>query len=560
DADLDGDLDADLDRELEALNAEVIDDTTVAQNLYFGPPDSPWGTDPLRTTHLRDLIFQSLNSDAAVRTLESDVSISAITVYDPRIVEQQERVEQGAFDPNLSTKFTRARIDQPPSSFFGPGLVTQNERNETEFSARLEKLWGTGTKTAIAYEPSLAYLFFPQGVSSGFNPLHSSDLLFELKQPLLKGNGRRATQAPIRIARVRTQQSHLELEAAFQSQLRSIEEAYWKLHSAHVQLKALDQIIPLSQTVVAIEEHRFAAERVTQAEVARAAVALEEFRRQRASAILNVKRRNFQLAQLLGYSWDGSAPLFPVDQPAFLPPTKDVASLASIAMSRRPDLLIRRLEVSVKMDQLSLAENQYLPELDLRTYYRASGLSDSLGQSVNQLSEFRYEDWGYGVSFSMPLGRNAARGQLHSAKFAVVREQVKLASYEKQVAFEIAGLVASAQADYDQFRSAMRQLSHSQKWLDIARTRYEQPRLNRGRESLLLLLADYQSAMQAYVDAITQVAETLADYNSDLAKLEEAQGTTFNRWGIQWYGGEVAAPASQVTTRTRFAHSEVPSE
>jgi hypothetical protein len=80
-------------------------------------------------------------------------------------------------------------------------------------------------------------------------------------------------------------------------------------------------------------------------------------------------------------------------------------------------------------------------------------------------------------------------------------------------------------------------LSQAQRWVQLAQLRYEDPPLQgSGQESLLVSLLDYQTALQSRVDALTLVAEGIAEYNANLAVVEEQRGSMLSRWGIQLSG------------------------
>ena len=75
--------------------------------------------------------------------------------------------------------------------------------------------------------------------------------------------------------------------------------------------------------------------------------------------------------------------------------------------------------------------------------------------------------------------------------------------------------------------------SQSKKWVDIARVRYEDPPLSISRqESLLVLLSDYQTALQAQIDSLVLVARSLADYNGAIALIDEKRGALLSKWKI----------------------------
>ena len=79
---------------------------------------------------------------------------------------------------------------------------------------------------------------------------------------------------------------------------------------------------------------------------------------------------------------------------------------------------------------------------------------------------------------------------------------------------------------------------HTQEWLRLARIRFSSPpAANRADDWLLLALYDLQIAMQSYIDSLSTASRTLADYNTLLVRIDEAQGTLLERWQIEFAGG-----------------------
>lgn len=345
----------------------------------------------------------SLQRSEVVRTLSGSVRIEPVTTLDPAIADAEFRKESARFDPKASAAYLGGQINQPPDSFFGPGIETNTRRDEGNFAASLDKLWPWGTTTRIAYDPWLGYLFFPQGTSNAFNPAYTTATVFEVRQPLLRAGGWKVNAAPIRIAAARTDQSQWEVTQVMLAQLRSIAEAYWRLHAALIALQSIDSVMPLAEEAVRIEQLRFESQRSIYADVARASVNLENLRRQKAQAQLNVQQREYDLRLLVGLPSSDGTLLMPIDLPQQAPVNLDVGSLVQTAYQRRPDLNRRRARREEQEWRLVAARNGKLPQLDLRALYRTNGLDDRLDGSLNQMSEFNYTDWTLGFEFSVPL-------------------------------------------------------------------------------------------------------------------------------------------------------------
>ena len=519
--------------------------TTPAMNTTVGslpvlsaPPGVNLDTIPRRPLPLQEAVLMSLQKSEIVRTLSGSVKIEPVTTFDPAIADLEFQKESSRFDPRASAAYFGSRINQPPDSFFGPGLPENTRRDEANFAASLDKLWPWGTTTRIAYDPGLGYLFFPQGSSSGFNPAYTTATIFEVRQPLLRAGGWKVNVAPIRIAAARTDQTQWEVTQVMLAQLRSIADAYWKLHAALIALQAIDSVLPLADEAVRVEQLRMEAQRSIYADVARASVNQEKLRQQKAQAQLNVQQREYDLRQLLGLpSFDGTL-LMPIDLPQQTPVNVDVATLVQTAIQRRPDLNRRRARREEQEWRLVAARNGLLPQLDLRALTSTNGLKSQLDDSLSQMSTFQYTDLTMGVEFSMPLGNRRAKAELQSAELLLMRELSLLRGFEDQVQFEFASLAAELKTTWERYESAMRQVRHTQEWLRLARIRFSSPpAANRADDWLLLALYDLQIAMQSYIDSLSTASRTLADYNTLLVRIDEAQGTLLERWQIEFAGG-----------------------
>jgi len=497
---------------------------------------------PARPIQLREAIGIALSRSDVVRVLNGGVRIAPITGYDTQISETTVTGEMGAFDPRLKAAYESARIDNPPSSFFGPGIATETLRRELDVSAEISRKWSTGTTTSFGYAPPLAYLYFPRA-QSGLNPAYSAEFLLTVEQPLLRGAWKPVNLAPIHIAQTQVDQTRWETQQTIQQQVRSVEEAYWQLNAAYVELQAVQNVIPLAEETVRIEKLRMQAEQSIYSDVARVEVQLEQLRQRYLDAWIEARRREYQLRQLIGMDVQDGTELLPADAPQQSPPDVDFDNVVEVAMRDRPDLNQRRLGLQIREQELLLAENRTKPQLNASASYRVSGLSDRLNRSFYQVGTFNYEDWTLGMSFSVPLRNRTACSELDASNIRLMRDRALLSAYEKQVVFELAIVVSEVSSTWRQYESAHRQLVMTAQWLRVARVRYANPPDAGERQDwLLLALRDYQSAIDAHVRAVTQAGRSLAQYNILLARLDEQQGINLDRWKIRLNGNGVESP------------------
>ncbi len=502
-----------------------------------------------RYLSLLEAIHKSLVCKRVIHSLGTDVSVESITLMDPDITAMQVPIAQSRFDPIMSSQLATNHVDRPPSSFISGGIPIVNKRDEIEFNSRLSKEWATGAITSVGYEPSLAYLFFPAGNASGFNPIHSSDLVLQSTQPLLKGAGRPTNLATIHIAENRLEQSRYEVAAKLQQQLRGIEQSYWQLHANHVRRKAIADAIALSSEIVEVERNRFEAGRVIYTDVARASFKLEDLFQQKLNAEREIQRSSLQISQLTGMDIDPSEILEPSDAPECRKPEFDLNAVIAVALQRNPNLLRQRHEIEVRQNQVQVARNQLQPQLDFRSSVRSGGLDNDLGSSIRDMSKFEFVDLTVGLVYARQVGNRAAKSKYRQSELEAVRVRELLDASERQVGFSIAESLNSVQLSFASFESALRQLADSQQWVKLAKIRYESPPQESGSEALLVTLSDYQFAIQSQVDALFNAALALADYNTKLASVEEQRGTLLERWSIAISNKDSSGPSPVATTQ-----------
>lgn len=481
---------------------------------------------------LDQAIINSLTNKQVIHSLDGQVSVELTTPLDPLIAAEQVQIAAARFDPTWKTAFVSDHIDLPPSSFTPDGLPVTTNRDEIEFLTRITKEWATGGTTSIGYEPSLAYLFFPQGNAGGFNPSHAATMVLQATQPLMRNGGRATNLANIRIANVREKQSALLVQAKLQSQLRGIVSIYWNLHAAHVRFKALTEAIVLAEQMYQLETRRYKAGRVIFADVARVGVNKEDLIQQRLDTERDLKLLSLQLSQVAAIPIDNNTIIYPTDIPIHTFPVLEPETITSLAMNRNPSLMIQRNELAVLANELQVARNQLKPQLDLKSAVRSGGLNDDLGNAIKDMARVEFVDVSVGIEYSRPIGNRAAQAKHRQLQLAQARSVNLLDAFEQNVAYEIAEKVNSVRLAFAKFESSLRQLAEAQEWVRLSRARYENPPDELGPDALLIALVDYQNAIQAHVDALFSTARDLSEYNARLCEIAELEGILLENWGI----------------------------
>jgi len=468
----------------------------------------------------------AMQNSSVVRVLEGgQVAVDPVTGYDPAIAGEATKAAMGAFDVTFGANFYYNRINQPPDSFFGPGIPDEGRRDEAAFTSGLSKLWSTGTETRITYNPPTGYLYYPYEIE-GFNPTHVANLEFLVRQPLLRGMGVEVNRAPIIVAQLKTDQSGWEFKRAMLEFVRSVEEAYWQLQAARAALAVIDAQLPLIEEVVRLEQAALESERSVPADVAKARAQLHAFRQRQIGAQAAVLEKELRLRNLLGLEPHDKRNIIPTSAPSRGMMLIDPMATMQAALDNRPDLLQRRLGVRIRELEAAVARNGRLPQFDAYALYRMNGVAEELGEALDMMAGNHYHDWQFGVAFSVPLGRTTSTANLRAAQLRLEKEHAMLHATVHAAAHQLSDCICRVNSLYQEYAEAESRVRESRVWLQGSRVRYENPPPARGADNwLLVALDDYLLAMRSTADAEVEASDLLARFNVEVARLEEAKGT-----------------------------------
>ena len=162
------------------------------------------------------------------------------------------------------------------------------------------------------------------------------------------------------------------------AQVRSVEQQYWNLSHAHVQLWAAERAVSLAQEVLKREQAELLDGKGTVADVAEAAQRLEQFNLDlvtRSSDVITTERL---LRNLLGLPPADNRRIVPVTPPTEARLEPDWASSLAEMLESQPDIVQQKDIVRLAEYQLLLARNQPLPQLSLTSLDQFNGLGQQL--------------------------------------------------------------------------------------------------------------------------------------------------------------------------------------
>lgn len=478
---------------------------------------------------LDEAIQIALNNSDIVRVLAgTTATASGSTIYDAAVTNTTIDQQNARFDPNLTVNNTFNRLESP-QAIFDP--VNPNQALIT--GARVDNFNSTVSVTkqnALGGTLGFDFNASPTRTSPSFGPLNpltstSSDVNYT--QPLLRGARIGPNLAPIVLARINTELSYFQFKDSMQEMVRGVIEAYWSLVSARTDVWARRrQVEQLSQAVVRLKAS-VKVEISNRADLAQAEFTLRNFQANLIASEANVIQREAALRNILGLPPSDGRRLIPSTPPngnRFYPDWLQIIDLAS---ERRPDLIELKLIIEADQQQLIIANNNALPQLNAVALYRWNGLSGVMptGSEINS-APGAFTDWTMGVNFSVPLGLRLARAGLRQRELIIARDRANLQQGLHSSGHQLASSIRSLEQQYEQYLAFHEARKAARINLDAQVSRYV------TQQTILL------NVLQAITDwgnTVSSEASALTQYNTLLATLERQTGTILETHGVVFF-------------------------
>jgi outer membrane protein TolC len=502
------------------------------------PPtvSQPLPADAVRPLSLDEAIRLALDNSQVVRQLAGVIAVSSgRTIYDPAITNNRIDQERAPFDPTITVNNTFSRIEPPfaarvpidPLDPLGPqqsviGTTKTQNYNVSPGVAQRNLLGGT-SQLQFGNDASR----FSPGVFA-LNPQNRYATELSYTQPLLRGAGVLANRVPIVLARIDTERSFFQLRDALQELVRSVIEAYWQVVFARTDVWAREIQVQQAEEAYNRATARFRANMADVTETAQARAALAQFRANLISSRANLLSREAALAGILGLP-----PTEPLALQPITPPTSDRVAfdwneVAQIAQVRRPDLIELKLILEADQQRLLLARNQMQPNLDLVGLYRWNGLEGTTPEQTTLSTHGdQATDWTVGVNFSVPLFLRAERAGVRSAELLVTRDRATLEQGVQTARQILANNFRNLDQFYAQYEAYIEARLAAKDNLERQFAAYQI-----GVEVIFL---NVLQAISDWGNSVSLEAQTLTQYNIELANLERETGTILETHGVFMY-------------------------
>ncbi len=493
------------------------------------------GTKELKLS-LQDCITQALkkNLDLKIETLNFQET------------EKNLISSKGIFIPELSLNFTRRKTKAPSSSFLEGAQITKTDTDNYEF--QLTDKIPTGGNFSLTLTQSKTET---NNRFYGFNPSYNSRLTFSFTQPLLKGFGTTVAKREILIAANTKQASFYTLKQKVIDTVYNVEQAYWNLVYARMNLKVQQDALRLAKDLLQKNEKQVKVGTLAPIEimVAKSEVATRESEIIRAKASIKSAEDNLKkILNIKEFEGNWEYEIIPTDNPKTnlnftIPKIKE-----AIKIAKKHNPTLKQLEYTLKSKGIDVKyrKNQLLPSLDFQTSYWTTGVSgdrviyenndfftgniiaiikgDPQGALKDAIKAL-YNNWSVSLTLKIPLSNSALKANYASAKIEFQKALLQIKSTEQSVIQEIRNAIMEVESNLKMVRATALARELAKRKLDA-----EEKKLMTGLSTnyqVVQYQKDYEQAKSSEVKAIV-------DFNIAILKFKKALGTLLEDRGIKF--------------------------
>lgn len=480
--------------------------------------------------------------DAILLTLENNSNVQ----IEETQVEAQKFVLLGQFqpfDPALQSSLNINRNSSPSySQLQGVGVSgngTLNSLSQTGQVSYTQTLTpGTNITAGISsnkVSTNSSYYYF--------NPYYSSTLNFTITQPLLRGAGRFANTALVKIARRSLEQSRSSFEAEVNDAILQVVSQYWSVIQARGALDVQQKSLKLAE--VSYDRDKRSLE-------LGALPPLDIYRSQSevAARKVGVIQAAYALTQTeealrLTIGADRDPQLHALELELTEKPERegeleniDAETALTQALSQRPELDVAKDALVNDEVGIRLARNQLEPNLSLQGFYQSSGLGGNeynfvtgkliapggFGSSMSQLFGFGYPGYGGTLSLTLPVRNRGGQANLGNALVSRTHDLYAGAQIHEQITREVRDAIHQLDEARDALAAGTASFELAQKSLASEQRKYEL-----GAETNFFVLDAQNKLAQAELILL----QSRVNYRVALAAVGHSTGDLLGPYRVQ---------------------------
>ena len=362
-------------------------------------------------------------------------------------------------------------------------------------------------------------------IDSGVQHRYFAALSLLLNQPLLRGGGATAFEAPIRQAARQRDAAALNQEARARDLMVSLAQAYWQVAFAARQLEVRRGSLDLAQKQLAYTEGAIRAEKVPRSEALAVQQAIATRKQDVIAGEQELYERSLALRQLAGLEIGPDALIVATEPlPAQVETVElDPTAVVRAAFDHSPDLAALAASRHAAELGVAIAESAARPKLDLDVSAGVTGAARHPGSALRSGVDAPGYQIDASLTFQQSIEQRSERGGQAVARSAVATARVAEQDGRARLAVRATRAVQRA-------RAALASIALGDEAIDLAQQNItaEQHRFELGKSTNFDVLRRQDELEQARL----RHASSVTDYLSARADLDGLSGQILTRYGI----------------------------
>lgn len=498
------------------MSTLLICHALVAQTPAPAPPTAPLAN--TRQLSLQEAIRISLENNLQVEIARETRATTTAGVD----------VAQGAFDWTVTGNVQTSRQKYATESTT-TGLKVEGTSWDRSATVGAQKPFRWGGLFEVTYTPAYSFQRNNLGATdrpysgggargTGFSALYT--------QSLLEGFGRAATEVDVIVAKKDSEAAEYQYHQAIIQLVANTESLYWDVVYAQRNLANKQQSLELAEKQLRENRIRVDVGTLAPIEVTSAEAAVAQQEQEIIAARAQLQNAEDALLRALYPTGEKPAAIDLTDAPTLSHLTVEPAAGEKMALDRRVELKMARLQLEARGALTRAAENRLKPKLDAYVGYNGGSYEYDKLHDVNQdLVEAQYPGYVVGVNLSVPIGNHTAKGNLAAARATERSAELSLRDEELGIMLEV--------------RQAFRNIDAAEKGVEAAKkTRVfrekdleaEQKKFENGMSTNFLVLSkqsDLDSARSAELQSQITYAKAVTALEMAVGNLLEARGLQY---------------------------------
>jgi len=465
---------------------------------------------------------QEASGDGALKlSLQESVALAVANSFDIRLAELDRLIAQtrnkaalAPFDPVLTADL-HYELDEAKAA----SSIAGTRSTETVMDLELEKKLQTGTTltTTFANERASSNSAF-----ASLNPSFTTSLEAGITQAVAKNAGGIIDRAKVEITRLEVENKDLAAIDRIEASVAEVTTAYWELVLAREQMRIQEEALERAQALDQANQDKFGLGLIEEPELLHSAANVH-LRREELVVAQNQTASALQNFKLL-LSERSDIAIEPTESLAFDRHPAEFQESLRRAWERRRDLVAARREVKRRRVKIRMTQNDLLPSVDLVASFRANGLDQKYGPSLNQALKAEDPTYFVGLKASWTFGNKGASADHEEAQLQKAQALVELAFLERRILRDVDEAVRELLRweTSVESREAIEELY--QRRLILQERRFELGRSN------VQTLIDFQEDLLA---AQRSKAEALVRHHQAGVALERTENTLLTTYGLE---------------------------